>query len=154
MIQNEKDFIDWLDQQLNDEIPNNVIAFNINVYESPFNIEIIGSSKFDPDDEDWVTNHPRIMKSYAREMCQRKWCKITRLTKCVNVRLSESAAILLNVSFGRVAGIESESFYVRSHLGRSGYCQVTSKLNYQSVNSTSKFYRLRIVFTIHVDPIK
>ena len=56
MIENEKDFIDWLDCQLDEEIPNNIIAFNINIYESPFNIEIVGSTKYDPEDEDWACN--------------------------------------------------------------------------------------------------
>lgn len=56
MIQNASDFIGWIDRQLNEELPEKIIAFNINIYESPFNIEIIGSSKFDPEDEDWACN--------------------------------------------------------------------------------------------------
>jgi hypothetical protein len=56
MIQDEKGFIEWLDGQLSEEIPDQVVAFNINIYESPFNIEIVGSNEFDPEDEDWVCN--------------------------------------------------------------------------------------------------
>ncbi len=56
MIQSEKDFIDWIDRQLNEDLPTQIVAFNINIYESPFNIEIVGSSEFDPDDEDWACN--------------------------------------------------------------------------------------------------
>lgn len=56
MIKNESDFIAWLDQQLNVEIPDQIVAFNINVYESPFNIEVLGSNEFTPDDEDWACN--------------------------------------------------------------------------------------------------
>ncbi|MFB2803659.1 hypothetical protein [Shewanella seohaensis] len=56
MIQNEKDFVRWLDGQLNERIPAEIVAFNINIYESPFNIEIVGSMDFDPDDEDWACN--------------------------------------------------------------------------------------------------
>lgn len=56
MIQNENDFIDWIDGQLNEALPGQIVAFNINIYESPFNIEIVGSSEFDPDDEDWACN--------------------------------------------------------------------------------------------------
>ena len=54
MIRNENDFIEWLDQQLDAEIPDHVIAFNINIYESPFGIEIVGSTEYDADDEDWA----------------------------------------------------------------------------------------------------
>ncbi|MDH3997655.1 MAG: hypothetical protein OET90_02345 [Desulfuromonadales bacterium] len=56
MINNESEFIVWLDKQLDVVIPDQVIAFNINIYESPFNIEIVGSNEFDPDDEDWACN--------------------------------------------------------------------------------------------------
>jgi hypothetical protein len=56
MINNEKDFIAWLDQQLNMEIPDNIVAYNINLYESPFKIEIVGSCEFDREDEDWACN--------------------------------------------------------------------------------------------------
>lgn len=44
MIQSEKDFIDWIDGQLIEDIPAQIVAFNINIYESPFSIEIAGSS--------------------------------------------------------------------------------------------------------------
>ncbi|QSX42152.1 hypothetical protein [Shewanella cyperi] len=60
MIQNEKDFIAWIDGQLNENIPSQIVAFNINIYESPFNIEIVGSSEFDPDNEDWACNEDWI----------------------------------------------------------------------------------------------
>ena len=56
MIENEKDFIKWIDHQLEENIPDEIIAFNINIYESPFNIEIVGSKEFTPDDEDWACN--------------------------------------------------------------------------------------------------
>ena len=56
MIQNEKDFIEWIDGQLNDDLPSQIVAFNINIYESPFKIEMIGSSEFDTEDEDWACN--------------------------------------------------------------------------------------------------
>lgn len=62
MIKNEKDFFVWLDNQLNDEIPIQVIAFNINIYESPFAIEIVGSNEFDSEDEDWACNENWVPK--------------------------------------------------------------------------------------------
>jgi hypothetical protein len=56
MIFNEIDFIAWLDKQLDEEVPEGILAFNINVNESPFNIELIGSDEFTPNDEDWACN--------------------------------------------------------------------------------------------------
>jgi len=62
MIQNEKDFIGWIDGQLDENIPTQIVAFNINIYDSPFNIEIIGSNEFDLDDEDWACNENWVPK--------------------------------------------------------------------------------------------
>lgn len=63
MIQSEKDFIDWIDGQLNEDIPAQIVAFNINIYEYPFSIEIVGSSEFDPEDEDWACNEDWLPKN-------------------------------------------------------------------------------------------
>lgn len=63
MIQDERSFIDWLDRQLNENIPDQIVAFNINIYESPFNIEIVGSSEFDAEDEDWACNEDWLPES-------------------------------------------------------------------------------------------
>jgi len=80
MIQNEKDFICWLDRQLNEDIPAQVIAFNINIYESPFNIEIIGSKQFDPDDEDWACNEDWVPEqrvvSVSEALFGRSWGEV------------------------------------------------------------------------------
>ena len=69
MIQNEKDFIDWIDGQLNEELPDHIVAFNINIYESPFNIEVVGSSEFDPDDEDWACNEDWVPENRTIPVC-------------------------------------------------------------------------------------
>ncbi|MBL52273.1 MAG: hypothetical protein GY695_14980 [Aestuariibacter sp.] len=77
MIQNEKDFIEWLDRQLNVDIPSDVIAFNINIYESPFNVELVGSSEFDPENEDWACNEDWVseprMESVSAELFGSSW---------------------------------------------------------------------------------
>lgn len=62
MIRNEKEFGEWLDEQLDTEIPEEIIAFNINIYESPFSVEVVGSSEFDLDDDDWACNEDWIPK--------------------------------------------------------------------------------------------
>lgn len=63
MIKSETDFFSWLDSQLDVEIPSDVIAFNINVYESPFIIEVVGSNEFDSEDEDWACNEDWVPTS-------------------------------------------------------------------------------------------
>lgn len=63
MIKKEKDFINWIDGQLNELLSDNIVAFNINIYESPFTIEIVGSSEFNPDNEDWACNEDWIPKN-------------------------------------------------------------------------------------------
>ncbi|WP_272991198.1 hypothetical protein [Spongiibacter tropicus] len=63
MIQNEKDFFGWIDEQLNEDLPVHIVAFNINIYECPFSIEVIGSSEFAADDEDWACNEDWAPKS-------------------------------------------------------------------------------------------
>jgi hypothetical protein len=68
MIQNEMDFSSWLDSQLSVEIPAHVIAFNINVYESPFIIEIVGSNEFDAEDEDWACNEDWVPTARSIEV--------------------------------------------------------------------------------------
>lgn len=62
MIHNEKEFIEWLDTQMNETIPAEIVAFTINIYESPFNIEIVGSSEFDAEDDDWACNEDWVPK--------------------------------------------------------------------------------------------
>lgn len=49
----------WLNSILEQEIPDNVIAFNFNLYENAdfnWSIELVGTECFDLDDEDWTCN--------------------------------------------------------------------------------------------------
>ncbi|WP_218398538.1 hypothetical protein [Alteromonas lipotrueae] len=62
MIQDQITFNHWMDSQLDVEIPTEIIAFNINIYESPFKIELVGSKEFDTEDEDWACNENWIPK--------------------------------------------------------------------------------------------
>jgi hypothetical protein len=54
-----KQFASWLEQSLSEPIPDSVKAFSLNLFELAFKegvkygIELIGSSKFDVDDQDW-----------------------------------------------------------------------------------------------------
>ena len=70
MIETEKDFLEWLDSQLESDIPDSIIAFNINIYESPFNIEIVGSNEYDPEDEDWACNEDWVPQNRMTSVSQ------------------------------------------------------------------------------------
>ena len=51
------EFEAWLDAALEAEMPEDIAAFNFNLYEDGDNlwsIELIGASRFDPEDPDWA----------------------------------------------------------------------------------------------------
>ncbi|MBP1547088.1 MAG: hypothetical protein J6A37_10850 [Oscillospiraceae bacterium] len=52
------EFAKWADSALEKEIPENTIALNFNLYEESeedtWAVQLIGSEKFDEDDEDWA----------------------------------------------------------------------------------------------------
>lgn len=51
-----KDFSKWLDSNL-EQLPSGVIAVNFNLYEGSnqtYDIQLIGTDKFDEDDDDWA----------------------------------------------------------------------------------------------------
>ena len=54
------EFKAWLEKQLSREIPDNIIAFNFNLYESEtedqFDVQLIGCKEYDLEDEDWACN--------------------------------------------------------------------------------------------------
>ncbi len=50
-------FFEWLDAVLKDELPSEVKAINFNLYEDTENtwsIELVGTSEFDENDDDWA----------------------------------------------------------------------------------------------------
>lgn len=47
----------WIDKVLDQEIPNTVVAFCFNLYEESdgsWAMELVGTERFDPEDEDWA----------------------------------------------------------------------------------------------------
>lgn len=49
----------WLDDVLKTDIPDEIAAFGFNLYEDDnynWSMELVGTSEFDPDDEDWLCN--------------------------------------------------------------------------------------------------
>lgn len=68
MITNETDFHNWLNTQLDIDIPDSIIAFSINIYESPFRIEIVGSTECDKTNEDWACNEDWVSENRTIEV--------------------------------------------------------------------------------------
>lgn len=50
----EESIRDWLTRSLAEPTSGKVAAYCVNLYDSPFRADLIGSSRFDPQDEDWA----------------------------------------------------------------------------------------------------
>lgn len=50
------EFAAWLDEVLKEQLPEGIAAFNFNLYEGDdsFDIQLIGASRFDEEDDDWA----------------------------------------------------------------------------------------------------
>ena len=51
------EFVEWLDDALSCDLPEDIAAFNFNLYEDGddlWSIELIGASRFDAEDPDWA----------------------------------------------------------------------------------------------------
>ena len=108
------EFEAWLDAALEADMPEDIAAFNFNLYEDGDNlwsIELIGASRFDPEDPDWAcdeifTNREDPL-SWSAEV---DWQDIQEtMTQCVEKYLIEGAgaSILKNseaVGIGFVDG--------------------------------------------------
>lgn len=54
-----KNMADWIDNVLDTDIPDNIVAFCFNLYEEGdgnWSMELVGTDWFDEDDEDWACN--------------------------------------------------------------------------------------------------
>ena len=108
------EFEAWLDAALEADMPEDIAAFNFNLYEDGDNlwsIELIGASRFDPEDPDWAcdeifTNREDPL-SWSAEV---DWQEVQEtMTQCVEKYLIEGAgaSILKNseaVGIGFVDG--------------------------------------------------
>ena len=90
------EFAKWLDGALDTELPEDIAAFNFNLYEDGdglWSIELIGASRFDPEDPDWAcdevfTNREDPL-SWSEEA---DWKDVQEaMTTCVERYLSEGA---------------------------------------------------------------
>lgn len=59
---------EWLDSLDLDDMPENIIAYNINLYEGDetYDLQLIGSDEFDKDDPDWACSE---VYSSEEEIC-------------------------------------------------------------------------------------
>ena len=58
MYESFEAFEEWLDPYLSGGLPGEIVAANFNIYETEdpelFELQMIGSSEYDPDDPDWA----------------------------------------------------------------------------------------------------
>jgi len=53
------EFSKWIDKHLSEDLPDNMVAINFNLYEGStytYNVEIVGCGEFDENDSDWTCN--------------------------------------------------------------------------------------------------
>lgn len=48
-------FLAWLESALLEARSETIVGFSINLYDSPFEAELVGASQFDPANPDWAT---------------------------------------------------------------------------------------------------
>lgn len=79
---------EWLDDVLEDisdtGIPNAVIAFGFNLYDNGddnWSMELIGTSEFDTDEEDWLCNE---VTDFATRDNPFQWCKKAEWEEILN----------------------------------------------------------------------
>lgn len=63
-----KKLVDWIDNILNQEIPDNIVAFCFNLYEESdgsWAMELVGTDWFDLENEDWACNETTDFGSRA-----------------------------------------------------------------------------------------
>ena len=63
----------WIDKVLDQEIPNTVVAFCFNLYEesdSSWAMELVGTERFDPEDEDWACDE---LTDFGSRECLYNW---------------------------------------------------------------------------------
>ena len=47
-------FYKWIDDAIASSPPSEIIAFNVNLYDSPFRADLIGAASYDSNDTDWA----------------------------------------------------------------------------------------------------
>jgi hypothetical protein len=63
----------WLDTALSDDVPSDIVAFNFNLYEEPFRVDLVGATYYSAKDSDWACEEafvpePRFFDFPARGM--------------------------------------------------------------------------------------
>lgn len=54
-----QEFVEWIDKILHEELPKEIEAIGVNLYEDGgvyWSAQLVGTKEFDPDDPDWICN--------------------------------------------------------------------------------------------------
>ncbi len=125
----------WLDDVLKDisdtGIPNAVIAFGFNLYDNGddnWSMELIGTSEFDTDEEDWLCNE---VTDFATRDNPFQWCKkaeweeILNDVTCLLKRYLESGKYAAGTLFrkGRIKIAGAAPYYTPGECICGGYAE-------------------------------
>ena len=72
--QKQSDFSTWLDKHLSNDLPVGIVAVNINLYEGAeqtYDVELIGCSSFDENDEERVCDEKISAIYFLYFLCNR-----------------------------------------------------------------------------------
>lgn len=98
---------EWLDVVLETDIPAEVVAFGFNLYEDidyDWSMELIGTSKFDVDDEDWLCNEVTDLDTRENPL---RWHRETGWEEILNDIVSALKEYLKNGKYADILKAKS-----------------------------------------------
>ncbi len=98
---------EWLDVVLETDIPAEVVAFGFNLYEDidhDWSMELIGTSKFDVDDEDWLCNEVTDLDTRENPL---RWHRETGCEEILNDIVSALKEYLKNGKYADILKAKS-----------------------------------------------
>lgn len=98
---------EWLDVVLETDIPAEVVAFGFNLYEDidhDWSMELIGTSKFDVDDEDWLCNEVTDLDTRENPL---QWHRETGCEEILNDIVSALKEYLKNGKYADILKAKS-----------------------------------------------
>ena len=73
----QSEFDAWLEAALTSARPPSIVAFNVNLYDSPFRADLVGATSYDPSDSDWACEEawtpPRRLFDFPDSLASRPW---------------------------------------------------------------------------------
>lgn len=109
-------FSNWIDAAFVPQPPARIIAFNLNLYDSPFRVGLVGSARFDKDDQDWACEEDWVANDrffdFPEELGALPWSNrlslvVALLTECLQSK-TETGDILRNAQAVAVGFVDGD----------------------------------------------